>query len=427
MTKYLTKICQEVVFLLYCAGMKGSFVPVTTSLYLNEREKWLQEIRRGENVSVIFFPKTDRFRRLHQLLEDKNFLRKFFGPGGRYLFQLTDFNISLVEDQFDVQEHIARQFNESSFTNTPHTFTQWMGYFLKENIHVVLILADAEKYLTVENKHIPPLLFRMSMDFAPTLILMNFLETDITHPSYTPVLTLSKELYENLFWYPLYAEDDIRVFIEYLRHKWNMSMPKRQEDQIVELCGGHFWLVKEAAREFLNDGKFSIDNQALFFRTEAIYQTFQQSEQRVLDKMMAHRKQYTNEELHSYTYFKKMNALSKHNGLNIGLINQYLSMRPRVDQHVEIRDGLVFINNVTVDALFTRKEHRVFKTLLEHKGEIVSRDIIAQSIWQSRTDQQYSDWAIDQIIARLRKKLVELSLSPQLIHVVRGKGYRFNC
>jgi hypothetical protein len=406
--------------------MKGSFIPVTTALYLNERERWLQEIRRGENVSVIFFPKTDRFRRLHQLLEDKDFLRKFLGTGKKYLFQLTDFNVSLVEDQFDIQEHIARQFNESNFTNTPRTFNQWMGYFSKENIRVVLILADFEKYLTLENKHIPPLLFEISMDFAPTITLMNFFETDITHPSYAPILTLSKELYENLFWYPLYAEHDVRVFVQYLENKWNMTIPKKQKDTIVELCGGHFWLVKEAAREFLNDGKFSIDNEALFFRTETIYQTLQQSEQRVLEKIMTHRKQYTQEELHSYAYFKKMNVLSKNNGLTIGLINQYLSMRPHVDPHVEIHDGRVFINNVTVDSLFTRKEHRAFKTLLEHKGEIVSRDIIAQSIWQSRTDQQYSDWAIDQIIARLRKKLVELSLSPQLIHVVRGKGYRFN-
>jgi DNA-binding winged helix-turn-helix (wHTH) protein len=406
--------------------MKGSFVPVTTDLYLNEREKWLQEIRRGENVSVIFFPKTDRFRRLHQLLEDKDFLRKFFGPKGKYLFQLTDFNISLVEDQFDIQEHIARQLNESSLTNVPHTFTQWMSYFLKENIHVVLILADAEKYLTVENKHIPPLLFRLSIDFAPTLTLMNFLETDITHPSYTSMLTLSKELYENLFWYPLYSEPDVRGFVQYLRTKWNMTLPKKQEDKIVELCGGHFWLVKEAAREFLNNGKFSIDNEALFFRTEALYQALQQSEQRVVEKIMTNKKQFTDEERHSHAYFKKMNFLSKNNGVNIGLISQYVSTRPHIDQHVEVNDGRVFINNVTVDSLFTKKERRVFKALVEHKGEIVSRDTIAQSMWQSRTDQQYSDWAIDQIITRLRKKLIELSLSPQLIHSVRGKGYRFN-
>ncbi|GEM_PF-3368600 len=406
--------------------MKSSFPLVTTTLYLSEREKWLQEIRRGENVSVIFFPKTDRFRRLHQLMEDREFLRKFFGTGGKYLFQLTDFNVSLVEDQFDIQEHIARQLNESNLAKTSRTFHQWMGFFSNEKIHLVLVLADAEKYLTLENKHILPLLFEISMDFAPTITLINFFETDLTHPYYTPFLTLSKELYENLFWYPLYGEHDVRVFVQYLETKWNMTIPKKQEDNIVESCGGHFWLIKETVREFLNDGKWSIDNEALFFRIDTIYQSLQHSEQKVLEKIVSHTKQYTKEELHSYSYFNKMNVFSKKNGLNIGLIKQYLSTRPHVDQQVDVHDGRIFINNVTVDSIFTRKEHRVFKTLLEHKGEVVSRDVIAQSIWPSRTDQHYSDWAIDQLIARLRRRLMELSLSSRVIHVVRGKGYRFS-
>lgn len=406
--------------------MKGSFGPVTTSLYLNEREKWLQEIRRGENISVVFFPKTDRFRRLHQTLEDKDFLRKFLGTEKKYLFQLTDFNISLVEDKYDIQEHIARQFNESSLSATPRSFNQWMAFFLKENIRVVLILADSEKYLTLENKHIPPLLLETSMDFSPTITLMNFFETDITHPSLDPILTLSKDLYENLFWYPLYSELDARVFMEYLEKKWDMTITKKQKDFIIESCGGHIWLIKEAVRELLNEGKLSMDNDALFFRIDTIYQSLRQSEQSVLEKIVAHNKQYTREEIRSYSYFNKMNFLSKKPDINIGFMKQYLSMRPQSDKHIKIQDGRIFINNVTVDSMFTRKEHRVFKTLLEHKGEVVPRDIIAQSVWPIRTDQHYSDWAIDQLIKRLRKKLVELSLSSEYIHAVRGKGYRFN-
>jgi hypothetical protein len=406
--------------------MKRAYAPVNSSLFLNEREKWLREIRRGENVSVVFFPKTDRFRRLHQLLEDKEYLRNFFGTGRKYLFQYTDFVISPVEDKTDIQDHIARQFNDSNLTNNPRTFFQWLAYFSKEHIHVVLMLADAEKYLTPGYKHIPPLLFEITMDFAPTITLMNFFETDITHPSYSSILTLSKELYENLYWYPLYSEDDTRVFIRYVKNKWDMTISEKLEDTIIESCGGHLWFVKEAIREQLNRGKFSLDNDAFFFRMDTVYRSLQQSEQKVLEKIVSRQNQFSEEERHSLIYLNKMNVVSKNNHLEIGLMGQYIGMRPHEDQHIEIHDGRVFINNITVDSIFTRKEHRVLMTLLEHRGEIVSRDMIAQSIWPSRTDQQYSDWAIDQLITRLRKRLLELSLAPEIVHVVRGKGYRLN-
>jgi DNA-binding response OmpR family regulator len=60
--------------------------------------------------------------------------------------------------------------------------------------------------------------------------------------------------------------------------------------------------------------------------------------------------------------------------------------------------------------------------LLEKNGQTVSRDEIGQALW-SDNQEDYSDWAIDQLIARIRKRLKELSLSPKMVRVVRGKGY----
>ncbi len=73
--------------------------------------------------------------------------------------------------------------------------------------------------------------------------------------------------------------------------------------------------------------------------------------------------------------------------------------------------------------MFSRKELRVFKLLLEHRNSIVSRDEIAQRMWQGNVQEQYSDWAIDQLIARLRKRFVTFFLPSRLISVVRGRGY----
>lgn len=406
--------------------MKRAFPLVTTKQYLVEREKWLREIQRGENVSVMFFPKTDRFRRLAQLLEDKEFLQKFLGKKSNYLFQMTDFNVSLVEDRFDIQEHIARQLNLSNIAASPQKFEQWTARLLQNNTRLVLILPDAEKYLTPENKHILGVLFDVIIHYAPTIAALSFYETDITHPYHLSMVSVIKDLFESVFYYPLYEEDDTLTFLRYLQKKWDTHITPKEEQKIITAGGGHFWLVKETVRELLNTGRWSIDNEGLRFRLETIYTSLSVSEQSVTEKIITGKKSFSSEETHSVVHLRQMNFLGGSKRIKLGLFETFLQNRSHVLAEFVLKDGHIILNHISLDKFFSRKEHRALKTLLTHKGEVVGRDAIAQAIWPTNTPEYYSDWAIDQTIARIRKRLVELSLSPTLIQAVRGKGYRLN-
>lgn len=405
--------------------MKRAFPLVTTKLYLVEREKWLREITRGESVSVIFFPKTDRFRRLHQMLEDREFLKKFLGKKHTYLFQMTDFNISLVEDKFDIHEHIARQLNLSSPSRTSMKFDQWMDYFEKNNIRFVLILPDAEKYLSAENKHILSLLFDVVVSHSPTMSVMSFYEKDITHPQYLESVSVIKDLFESVFYYPLYPEDDTRAFVKYLEDKWEKSITSKEEEKIVSASGGHFWVAKEAVREMMNTGDWSLEQEGMRFRLESIFSSMMLSEQSALEKIIA-KKKLTSEENHSFEHFKRLHLLNNTGAFSMGLLREFVEKHLFVSSEFSIQEGRLMLNHVPLDKLFSRKEHRVLKLLLEKNGEVVSREDIARVIWPTDTDEQYSDWAIDQIITRLRKRLGTLSLPASMIVSARGKGYRFS-
>jgi OmpR family two-component system bacitracin resistance response regulator BceR len=81
---------------------------------------------------------------------------------------------------------------------------------------------------------------------------------------------------------------------------------------------------------------------------------------------------------------------------------------------------------VPLKGFFSRKEYNVLKLLLEQKEKIVSRDAVGATLWPINTEKHYSDWAIDQLIARLRQRLTELSLPPKMIQSVRGKGYKLS-
>lgn len=69
------------------------------------------------------------------------------------------------------------------------------------------------------------------------------------------------------------------------------------------------------------------------------------------------------------------------------------------------------------------KEFLLLKYLLEHQGQVVSRSMLFEAVWNYRFDPQTN--VIDVHMAKLRRKLEENS-GRQLIDTVRGAGYVVN-
>jgi two-component system OmpR family response regulator/two-component system response regulator RstA len=69
----------------------------------------------------------------------------------------------------------------------------------------------------------------------------------------------------------------------------------------------------------------------------------------------------------------------------------------------------------------TTAEFDLLFLLAEHAGQIVSRNTIVQNL--RGFDYDGMDRSIDRRISRLRKKLYDDSIDPQVIKTVRGKGY----
>ncbi|GEA49799.1 DNA-binding response regulator [Vibrio inusitatus NBRC 102082] len=67
------------------------------------------------------------------------------------------------------------------------------------------------------------------------------------------------------------------------------------------------------------------------------------------------------------------------------------------------------------------KEFKLLRYLIEHAGQVVTRSLLFEAVWDYNFDPQTN--VIDVHIARLRKKL-EVEGQPNLIETVRGAGYR---
>lgn len=66
------------------------------------------------------------------------------------------------------------------------------------------------------------------------------------------------------------------------------------------------------------------------------------------------------------------------------------------------------------------KEFQLLRYLLEHRGQVVSRTLLFEAVWDYHFDPKTN--VIDVHIAKLRKKL-EAGDRSQLIDTVRGAGY----
>ena len=66
------------------------------------------------------------------------------------------------------------------------------------------------------------------------------------------------------------------------------------------------------------------------------------------------------------------------------------------------------------------REFRLLEYLLRNKGQVVTRTMLLEAVWDYHFDPQTG--VIDVQISRLRQK-VDKGFSPQLIHTIRGVGY----
>lgn len=406
--------------------MSEEFPLITTKQYQVEAAKWLSAVSRKENVSVLFFPKTDRHIRLGQLLNDRSFMRSVLGSKMLYVFQTFDIDAHDVEDMEDLHFHITEHLNLAKISAAPMRFDQWMSYLQRQGVTFVLILPEAEKYLTNDNKTVLTLLTNLVNEQSGLIHVLSLFETDITHTSSLSLLPSSARLYENIFHYPLYPEDITHSFIAILEKQWGLDVPNKTKNDIVSQCGGHFWLVKDAVRSIATTGSWSPKSESMLFRLRSVYNLLLPSEQSALQKLALSKNEFSTEEELSLSYLRKMRVLDTHNRCLVRLFNDFILNSEVPAVGITLNGDSILINQVPVEKFFSRQEYRVIKFLLEQKNKLVTRDEIAKRIWTANTEEHYSDWAIDQLIARIRKRLAELSFSPKQVQTVRGKGYRLN-
>jgi pSer/pThr/pTyr-binding forkhead associated (FHA) protein len=96
-------------------------------------------------------------------------------------------------------------------------------------------------------------------------------------------------------------------------------------------------------------------------------------------------------------------------------------LEPEEELRIDSKAKEVYLRGKVLDPPLTAKEFQLLELLYNHKGEVISKEAIAQGVW----DYEVYDYnAIDALVYRLRHRVEVDPSNPRYLVTVRGFGYK---
>lgn len=239
------------------------------------------------------------------------------------------------------------------------------------------------------------------------------------------VLELMRE-YNSLFQHivrPSHRTDDeIRHFIKYRLTVWNHTITDQAIEHIVKEAGGIPLFAKAAVRIATQQKAHDITRIRSIIRSHPAYQ----------ERVNVFLSSLTNQQLHilkSLSVHDESYSESYMQLIRWGIIQKSTSIYPghirskTLDRAIH-GNANARIASLATDPLFTTQEQTLLRTLALLGGDIMSREKAAAILW-GETDKHhsFSDWALDQRISRLRKKLQKSTYASDIrLEIQKRKG-----
>ncbi len=165
-------------------------------------------------------------------------------------------------------------------------------------------------------------------------------------------------------------------------------------------------LPEELYDLLLNDERFML-------QSEEIWESLLHTEREILHKV-SNNEELTNIEMEEAKYLFETGIIRRNSSqLEIfsPLFQGYISS---LKNHTTLKDDSIE---------FSKKENQLLNLLLQYKENIVDRDQIIELVWPEVESFGVTDWAIDRLVSRLRRKL-RMQRSNYKISTIRTRGYK---
>lgn len=391
--------------------MKQAFhQPFSKDTFENFIKEWTDISNRSECGSIVNLAKRDQLYRVKQIQNNRSVVQKYLSNPKNTQILYLDLLTQNIEDPIDLE------------------------LFLKQHIHTnkktVLFIIDADK-LIIETPAVLSYLDNLYHE-KPLISILYLFQKNITLPRYSHSYTSYTTLYQNINIFPLFQRHDTEEFIIQMEERFNVSYPMAVKNKILRQCGGHLWLIKQACRHFAQTKKIEqlFTNDGMRLRLNTLFDELTPEEKKVLYKIAFEQNIESLEENQILEYFLKIRLVNKVHStyrITVPVIHEFIINQPFKKIKVTINDQKrITVNGIIADNLFSKKEKRLLTYFLQNKNILVSREQIALASWGRENEHNYTDWALDQSIKRLRKKISQLGLNPKLIQTIKNQGFIFN-
>lgn len=406
--------------------------PITLVTTLSNAKKWLNIIRYGESGTVIQLQDDCEYRIL-EIINNPAILKSVLGLYHRkYLLKYVPI------DQKDLPEAIKDSLIEVCIERKIATrgILSEMGNDeilreIAEKGYDVGLFISHIKTLLNKNNFQPLIDLELLIRTSKNLSVVVFSEIDITHGKYNLLVDKCSFLYDHIIKYPLYDGSDSRQFITHYNHHWNFSLPEKTIYEIIQACGGYLWLIHQTHRNLRDNPEMTIKQALtdglLMKKLEIVWNKFTKEEQSIFRKIVLDTLQEKDALTHEFYYLKSIRAIFEDKEkvrLGIPLLTTLVEQENKLNKF-KVRENNLFIGNIDITMKLTKKERILMLLLLSTKKRIISRDTAAKAIWGSNWEEKYSDWAIDRLVHRVRKKLKSLGIDEKLLKTVKKKGFIF--
>jgi predicted component of type VI protein secretion system len=99
---------------------------------------------------------------------------------------------------------------------------------------------------------------------------------------------------------------------------------------------------------------------------------------------------------------------------------------PNRGLHTDQAAKRVFIGGHELTPPLSVAQYRLLDLLLDHEGEVVSRDAIVAAVWAEEEEIGITEQAIDALVRRLRDRIAAVDPDHAYIVTVRGHGFRLD-
>lgn len=351
-------------------------------------KKWAHIINGKECGITIWPPISGAHMRIKQFLGDKDLQKKLLrNPGQKLLF---------------INAEESSTYNISDFTSSLGNCEGPIAVFLTGLDSAFrsnrLDLLSSLNTLITDN---------------PNLSVILFTEINIDDPQYKALFPKSI-VYQNVFYQPLYSVEDSVQFFHYLTDKWSFQMTEGMISELVNNLGGHFLLLKEAARIVRDNPDIDLKNilakTSLIQKAIAIFQALDNLDKKIIISVLQGQPA-------SYSdYLTETHLLAK----TVFGIPYWQHLRENLMSSYQYEEKLSY--NFEYD--LTPSQRDIYELLSDTKS-IVTREQIAKKLWQENHEEKYSDWAIDQLMHKLREKIKQAQLPFEII-TKKGEGFILN-